>query len=191
MTDMNRRERAPEPWNLIQSEKGPDLKLFRARFDLVESPRNSLRMKAVVLETPDWVNIVAITLESKVVVVRQYRFGAGKVTTEIPAGIVDSGETSGQAAARELREETGYTSSNWTYLGWVEPNAAFQNNRCHHWLALDAKKTDSLQLDESEDITVDEMSLRGIQMEIRHGRMKNALSLLALGHVFDVWSVCE
>ncbi len=128
-------------WKHIKTEPGPDLTLFRTRFDWLENPRNGHTVKATVLEAPDWVNVVALTPEGRLVLVQQYRFGSGEITLEIPAGIVEPGEDSREAAARELLEETGFSSGDWVYLGWVAPNPAYINNRCHHWLARDAHKT--------------------------------------------------
>jgi ADP-ribose pyrophosphatase len=148
-------------------------------------------MRVVVLEVADWVDIVALTPEKKIVVVRQYRFGTGKTTTEIPAGVVDAGETPKQAAIRELREETGYTSRHWKYFGWVEPNPAFQNNLCHQWLATDVVKTHLPNFDEGEDISVSEMSLEELSREVKEGRMRNSLALLALSRAFDLWNLAS
>jgi 8-oxo-dGTP pyrophosphatase MutT (NUDIX family) len=143
-------------------------------------------MRATVLESPDWVNVVALTPEEKVVVVRQHRFGTGQTTTEIPAGIVEPGETSQQAAIRELREETGYTSDEWTYLGFVEPNPAFLDNKCFHWVARNAVQTTPPALDEGENLQVYELSLDEIGQEIAAGRLRHALAYTALAHVFDL-----
>ena len=175
-----------KPWEVVRSEQGPNLVLFQARHDWVTNPRNAKSMKALVLEAADWVNIVAITPERKVVIVKQYRFGIGKRTMEIPAGVMDPGETPEQAAKRELREETGYTGTSWKYLGWFETNPAFLNNLCHSWLALDVVKTSSTQLDEGEEISVTELSLEEVRSEIEKGRMRNSLTLLALSRVFDL-----
>src|SRR5215510_12707823 len=90
-------------WEVIRSEQGPNLVLFQARYDWVRNPRNAKSMKAVVLESADWVNVVAVTPEKKVVVVKQFRFGVAKMTVEIPAGIINQGEIPEQAAARELK----------------------------------------------------------------------------------------
>ncbi|RPH59844.1 MAG: NUDIX hydrolase, partial [Chloroflexi bacterium] len=76
-------------WELIHSEPGPQLALFRTRYDLMKNPRNAKSLKAIVLETQDWVNVLALTPEQKILTVRQYRFGIGKSTTEIPAGLMD------------------------------------------------------------------------------------------------------
>ena len=180
-----------KPWELIGSEPGPDLILFQARFDRVRNPRSDKTMRAIVLESRDWVNVVALTPAGKIVVVRQYRFGVGKTTVEIPAGLVEPGETPEQAARRELEEETGCTAAEWKSLGSVEANPAFLNNHCHLWLALNAVKTHATHLDEHEDIDVGELSLAEIRREIEAGRMRNALALLCLSRVFDLRSDAE
>ncbi len=177
---------AEKVWEVLKSEQGPDLILFQTRYDWVRNPRNAKSMKAVILESKDWVNVVAITPEKKILVVKQFRFGIKKTTTEIPAGLMEVGETSEQAAVRELKEETGYTTDNWKYLGWVEANPAFLNNICHQWLALDVVKTDQTELDEGEEIVVTELSLEEMYAEIKQGRMRNSLTLLALAKVFDL-----
>ena len=175
-----------KPWEVVRSEQGPDLVLFQARYDWVRNPRNAKSMRAVILESPDWVNIVAVTPEKKIVVVKQFRFGVARITVEIPAGIIDKEETPEQAAARELKEETGYIATQWKYLGWFEANPAFLNNVCHSWLALDVVKMHLPQLDEGEEISVAELSLDEISREIKQGNMRNSLTVLALSRVFDL-----
>ena len=174
-----------QPWKRIKTELGPHLKIFQVRFNWLQNPRNSTVFKATQLEAPDWVNVVALTPEGDVVIVRQYRFGNEKVTTEIPAGTVEEGETSQAAAARELKEETGYTSSAWEYLGYVEPNPAFLNNKCHLWLAKDVKKTHPAELDGGEDIITDLMNLEELRQEIADGKLRHSLALVALSRVFE------
>jgi ADP-ribose pyrophosphatase len=173
-------------WEVIRSEKGPDLGIFDTRYDWLKNPRNAQTIKAVIIEADDWVNIVALTPEKKILTVRQFRFGVREMTVEIPAGLMDEGETPQQAAMRELREETGCVSDNWHYLGWFHTNPAFMNNVCHSWLAQDVIKKYPLQLDVGEEITIAELSLEEIRKEIEQGRMRNALSLAALSQVFDI-----
>ncbi len=176
-----------QPWKYLRQEFGLNAGIFRLRFDWVENPRNASLLKAVVLEMPDWVNVVAMTPEDRIVIVDQYRFGTQAITTEIPAGGISSGETPQQAAMRELREETGYTSNEWTYCGAVEPNPAFQNNYCHQFVARNARKTHEPELDDGEAIAVREVTLDALRQEIRSGKFQNALGLLALTRVFRIW----
>ena len=174
-----------KPWILEKTEPGPDLILFHTRYDWVRNPRNAHGVRAVVLESPDWVNVVALTPEKALLIVRQYRFGIQKETVEIPAGLIEPGETPAHAAARELAEETGYTSTQWQSLGWVEANPAFLNNRCHFWLAKDVVKTQATDFDEGEELALEVLTWKEVQIEITSGRMRNTYSLLGLSRVFD------
>jgi ADP-ribose pyrophosphatase len=115
--------------------------LFEKRIDRVRNPRNGKVFERLVLESSDWVNVVALDEQRRSVMIRQYRFGVGYTILETPGGMVDPGEDSKTAAVRELLEETGYESDKWTYLGAVEPNPAFRDHLCHHWLAEDAERT--------------------------------------------------
>jgi 8-oxo-dGTP pyrophosphatase MutT (NUDIX family) len=176
----------PLPWPRVASEPGPALIVCRARFDTLTNPRTGEDLRRTILETPGWVNVVAVTPKERFVFVRQYRFGTQAVTTEIPGGVIDPGEDSETAARRELREEAGYTAERWTYLGCVEPNPAFHDNLCHHWLAEEAVHDGAQQLDSGEDIEVALLELEEVRERVRDGRIRHCLVLTALAHVLDL-----
>ncbi len=184
--DPDSRRPGPVPWRVLSSEPGPEMPLFQVRFDQVVNPRNSVRRRAVVLESPDWCSVVALTSDDMLVLVRQYRFGTGAVTLEIPGGSVMEGEDHDQAAQRELLEETGYTSPNWVYLGAHEPNPAVHNNLVHHWLARGCTQTHDPSPSLGEDIRVETIPLARLKQAALEGEIRSALVVAALSRVVDL-----
>ncbi|MCU0586279.1 MAG: NUDIX hydrolase [Desulfobacterales bacterium] len=83
--------------------------------------------------------MIPLTPGREVVLIRQYRHGTREVTLEIPGGILEAGDTPSAAARRELGEETGYAAAEMISLGCVHPNPAFLENRCHTFLARNAR----------------------------------------------------
>jgi 8-oxo-dGTP pyrophosphatase MutT (NUDIX family) len=177
---------SPRPWERLESERAQNLHLFQPRWDLMVNPRTGERMRRLVLETRDWVNVVARTVEGRYLFVRQYRFGSERVTTEVPGGVIDPGEEPLDAARRELREETGYEAESWRSLGSVAPNPAVQDNRCHHFLAEGARRVGELELDEGEDLVVTSLSEAEVRAAVAGGEIDHALVLTALCRVLDL-----
>ena len=97
-------------WTLLGSRDILDEKIFRLRRDRYRFEPNGAERDFVVLDSASWVNVVPVTAEGRVVLIRQYRHGIRDVTIEIPGGMIDAGESPKAAAARELQEETGYTA---------------------------------------------------------------------------------
>jgi len=176
-------------WELMESRYDDDagLILFEKRIDRMRNPRNGQVFDRLVLESVDWVNMVAIDTRGRCVMIRQYRFGVGYATLETPGGMVDPGEDAATAAARELLEETGYASDKWTYLGAVEPNPAFHNHLCHHYLAEDAYPAQAQAMGEGEQIRVELMSEAEVRSAVTAGEVKHALALSCLARVYQLW----
>jgi 8-oxo-dGTP pyrophosphatase MutT (NUDIX family) len=118
----------------------------------LEDAEGRPRGDAYTLVGRDWCNIVAVTPKDQVVLVWQYRFGSDALSLEIPGGVIDPGETPAQAAARELREETGYEADSLELLLAVEPNPAIQTNRCFTFVARGARRTAETAFDSQEEL---------------------------------------
>ena len=159
-------------WQCISQEEGPDLKLFKARFDFMQNPRNEKTEKMLILEGADSVNVVPLSPDHSIYFVRQYRFGTGKHTLELPGGLVDTNEEHGIAAARELEEETGGKAKQWHFLGSIASNPVFMDSYIHHWFAEDVVLSGQQSLDEGEDVSVVELPLD----EVKHRFLQGAFS---------------
>lgn len=159
-------------------------------FDLVSYQVTNPKMGKVrpyyVLETRNWVNVIAITPEKKIVLVRQYRHGLHEYSVEIPGGIVDEEGLDAPliSAKRELVEETGYTAKEWKLLGKVSGNPAIFNNWSYTYLALDAEKTSPVDWDEGEDIEIFLESIENVKKHIQSGEIHHSMMVAALSRYF-------
>ena len=172
------------PWNLISSRIDRTFRIFNLRVDRAVSPRTKKEHDFYILESRDWVNIIPLTRNNEVILIRQYRHGIRKITLEIPGGIIEDGDSPEVSARRELLEETGYSDSGMIPLGSVHTNPAFLNNRCHTFLALDVIKVGPQDQDENEDIEVVISPLRKIPELIRNGEITHSLILAAFYRFF-------
>ena len=174
-------------WQRVRSERGPDLGILDVRFDWMRHPAGEPVLKRLVLESVDWINVVALTDEGLSIMVDQYRFGIGARTLETPGGMVDPGEDPLTAAKRELLEETGYGGGKWRHLGAVEPNPAIHPHLCHHFLADGVRRIQAPEPGPGEAIGLEFLSFTGIRAAMADGRLRHALALSALARVFPLF----
>jgi ADP-ribose pyrophosphatase len=166
-------------WPRIDSRQLGDYRVFQLRQDTRISPRTGRQHKFFVLETGDWINVVPVTPDNKIVLIRQFRHGIAEVTLEIPGGMVDEGEEPGTSARRELLEETGYQAEEMIHIGTVTPNPAILSNRCHTFLARNARHVSEQALEGSEDIQVELVGAAEIPGLISSGQISHALVIAA------------
>ena len=173
-----------KPWQGLRSNTPQSFRVFSVRTDTALSPLTGMQHDFYIIESRNWVNIIPLTSDQQVVMIRQYRHGSREVTIEIPGGLIDPGDTPERAASRELLEETGYQSKEWQKMGEVNPNPALFNNRCFTYLAQNVKKTRNPSLDQTEDIKVILVSLSDIPEMIRKGEIDHAIVISAFSFFF-------
>lgn len=160
-------------------------------FDLVtrrlRHPERRTEGDFYILKTRDWVNVIPVTPEYDVVLVRQYRFGVERLSWEIPGGVMDPGEAPMEAGARELQEETGYEAERLNYLGSVAANPAIMNNQCHFVWAQNARPTASIHWDEHEEIEVRLFPIDEVYAMAQRGEIVHSLVVAALMRFYPEW----
>lgn len=166
-------------WPLERSEQVGDYRHFRVRRDWCRSPGAADPHDFYVLDMPDWVQVVAVTTDDRLVLVEQFRPGSRRVTLEFPAGLVDPGEDAVAAGVRELEEETGYRGGEAVVIGDLDPNPALQNNRLYVVLIEGCRATGERDPDPAEEIRVREASLDDVASLIHAARFDTAFGIVA------------
>jgi len=178
----------PERWEQRGRRTLVSTRIFDLQSVQFRHPVRATERDFVVIDAPDWVNVIALTPDGQLVLVRQFRFGVDTFSLEIPGGMIDRGEDPVAAAVRELREETGYAGGTARLLGTVHPNPAIQSNRCHLVLVESAVQSGAVQWDHDEEIAVSTAPVDDVFAWARDGRITHALVLDALWLFEPVWA---
>jgi 8-oxo-dGTP pyrophosphatase MutT (NUDIX family) len=171
-------------WQVVRTEVVADCRVFKVRRDVSHDRRDSREHDFFVIEAPDWINVVPLTVDGQVILIEQYRHGSKKVTLEIPGGMVDEHESPEETAVRELLEETGYRAGAIELLGRVRPNPAIQNNWLHSFVARDCVLAQPPQPDSLEQIDVRLAALEEVPRLIAIGAIDHALVIAAFYYLF-------
>jgi len=176
-----------KPWEKVRSKPSGDYRIFTIRTDTKISPRTGHEHDVFIIDSVDWVNVIAVTADEHLVMVEQYRHGSNTVELEIPGGMMDPGETSPVATGiRELREETGYEGENAQILGQILPNPAIMSNVCYTILVHNCRYVSEVEFDHGEDLVTKLVPVREVPQLVAAGKIQHSLVVVAL-YYFDLW----
>ena len=156
-----------EPWKQLTEQSVYDgyRKIVRRKYALPQHVEADFD----IIVSPRAVCILALTEDRKVILVKQFRPGPGHILLELPGGGVDEGENPGDAAARELLEETGYQGT----LTFISTNwhDAYNTLRRYNFVATDCKKVQEPKQDPTEPIEVQLMELQAFRKHLQNGEL--------------------
>jgi ADP-ribose pyrophosphatase len=167
----------PSPWDMQENNLHADCRIFEVRKQRLKRRSDGLEGEFFVLDTNDWVNVLALTPDDKIILVRQFRYGSKEQSLEPPGGVVERGEDPVIAGLRELQEETGYVGEEPKLLGVVRPNAAILSNRCHVILVRNAQKTAELNFDQHEELVTELYPVKELKEMVRRGEITHSIGL--------------
>jgi ADP-ribose pyrophosphatase len=170
----------PSAWKSLSHTTLLETRIFGVRSTRFRHPVRLVERDFIVIDPPDWVNVIAVTTDERMVLVRQFRYGADAFSLEIPGGVIERGEEPAIAGVRELQEETGYTGDPARILGSAQPNPAIQSNRCHFVWVERAVATMPFAWDHDEEIEVCVLPVEEVFTLARNGGITHSLTWNAL-----------
>ena len=176
-----------KPWLKLSSKTIGDFRIFTIRSDLKVSPRTGQEHDFFVIDSVNWVNVIALTAENQLIMVEQYRHGSNTVELEIPGGMMDGSDASPvESGERELREETGYEGEDAQIIGQVYANPAIMSNVCFTVLVRNCRLRHPTVFDRGEDLITRLVPVSGLSDLVATGRIRHSLVAVALYH-FHLW----
>jgi len=142
---------------------------------------NGTTLELDMVRHPGAAAVVPFVSEREVLLIRQYRYAAGGVIYEVPAGKLEEGEAPEVCAVRELEEEAGQRAGRIERLGAIWTTPGFTDERIHLFAAFDLSPA-TQRLEDDELIEVVPMSLEAALEMVWSGELSDAKSALALLH---------
>lgn len=170
-----------KPWRVTASRIVLADRWIRVRADSCVAPSGDVVDPFYVLEYADWVHVVALTDDDRLVMNRQYRHGAGEVHLELPGGVMDAEDHDAVAGGRrEFLEETGFGAREFRHVVTLRPNPATHTNRVHTVLALGAAPVGVQSFDNGEEIAVELIPVPELLRVIREGEVQQSTHVASL-----------
>ena len=170
----------PSEWDLEDSTLHADCRIFNVNKQRFRRKSDGVHGDFFVLDTNDWVNVLAITPEDQIVLVRQFRYGTQEFSLEPPGGVIEKDEDPIVAGIRELAEETGYVGQEAQIIGNARPNAAILSNHCHFVLVEDARKVAEIDFDHHEELVAELYPVKDLKELVTNDQISHSIGLNAI-----------
>ena len=181
---MQERQLKPEDRPVVKPALAKQSACGGAPAAAIQLPDGRINPEYWVLEFPDWVNVIAITNDGQMVMVRQYRHALGITEYELCAGVMEQGETPLQAAQRELLEETGFGGGEWSQYMTICANPSNHTNLAYTFLAVGVERVADQHLDDTEELTCHLLPQDEVFGMLQRGEILQALMAAPLWKYF-------
>jgi 8-oxo-dGTP pyrophosphatase MutT (NUDIX family) len=174
-------------WQKIGSRQVGNFGIFTIRSDRKISPRTRQEHEVFVIESVNWVNVIALTPDQQLIMVEQYRHGSDRIELEIPGGMMDAKDGSPEMTGRrELREETGFEGEPARVIGQISPNPAIMSNTCFTVMIENCRCRHPVEFDRGEDLVTRLVPVTEVPRLVATGKIRHSLVAVALYH-FELW----
>lgn len=138
----------------------------------VELPNGNVIPEWAWVVTPDFVNVIALTENRRVLCFRQDKYAIDGLSYAPVGGYIEPGEDPLLAAQRELHEETGYTADEWHFLGKYAADGNRGAGHGYLYVALRARRVAEIHADDLEEMQLLQLSLDEFERELLAGEFK-------------------
>ena len=173
-----------EKWEIRKQKKEFENRIFTIRNLDCFNHRKNIRNDFYVIDTYNWINVVALTPDGRFILVKQHRLGTDEISIETPGGVIEGNEDPADCAVRELREETGYIGKKVSLLKSLSVNPAIMSNRITFYLVEDCEFSGSQELDPAEEIDVITVTVDELSGMMQNGEFTHSIAVTGLGLYF-------
>jgi ADP-ribose pyrophosphatase len=171
---------AEVPWKQQATQQIYQNQWISLREDLVELPDGRTTIYGVVT-CGECVGILPFLDPNTVLLIKQYRYVAKRVTWEMPTGGMHVGESRQEAAQRELAEEIGYRAGKLTWLSTYHTSKSVVDETAHLFLGEDLYRVE-LSPDETEFIEVRSFPFTQVLQMVLRSEISDSMTVIAVLH---------
>lgn len=171
-------------WNIKGSSRVFQNRIFSINNRNCLHPDKGVEWDFSIIDTFNWINVIALTEDNRFVLVKQHRLGSDELSIETPGGVIEEGEDPMACALREFREETGYEGRSIHLLKTLWVNPAIMSNRISFYFIDGCRKSSQQELDEAEDIEVLTPDISELLQMMKTGVINHGIVVTGLGLYF-------